>query len=48
MLKILAGSSSTSFGQQVAAALAGQQSVEEALENSQKFAAREMSKAGYN
>jgi len=34
-------------GQQVAAALAGQSSVEEALENSQKFAVREMTKAGY-
>ena len=34
-------------GQQVAAALAGQQSVETALENSQKFAVREMTKAGY-
>ena len=35
-------------GQQVAAALAGQQSVDEALENSQQFAEREMKKAGYN
>ncbi|GGH38037.1 sorbitol-binding protein /mannitol-binding protein [Cribrihabitans marinus] len=34
-------------GQQVAAALAGQQSVEEALANSQQFAVREMTKAGY-
>jgi len=34
-------------GQQVAAALAGQQSVEKALENSQNFAVREMTKAGY-
>jgi len=34
-------------GQQVAAALAGQMSVEEALEKSQAFAAREMEKAGY-
>jgi len=34
-------------GQQVAAALAGNQSVEEALANSQKFATREMTKAGY-
>ena len=34
-------------GQQVAAALAGQVSVEEALANSQKFATREMTKAGY-
>ncbi len=34
-------------GQQVAAALAGQASVEEALENSQTFAVREMTKAGY-
>ncbi|OED40746.1 sugar ABC transporter substrate-binding protein [Chromatiales bacterium (ex Bugula neritina AB1)] len=34
-------------GQQVAAALAGQMSVEDALANSQKFATREMSKAGY-
>ncbi len=34
-------------GQQVAAALAGQSSVEEALEKSQKFAQREMDKAGY-
>lgn len=34
-------------GQQVAAALAGQQSVEIALANSQKFAVREMTKAGY-
>ena len=35
-------------GQQVAAALAGKQSVDEALENSQQFAEREMKKAGYN
>jgi len=34
-------------GQQVAGALAGQSSVEEALANSQKFAVREMTKAGY-
>jgi len=34
-------------GQQVAAALAGQSSVEEALANSQAFAVREMTKAGY-
>jgi multiple sugar transport system substrate-binding protein/sorbitol/mannitol transport system substrate-binding protein len=34
-------------GQQVSAALAGNQSVEEALANSQKFATREMTKAGY-
>lgn len=34
-------------GQQVAAALAGQQSVEVALANSQQFAVREMTKAGY-
>lgn len=34
-------------GQQVSAALAGNQSVETALENSQKFAVREMTKAGY-
>ena len=34
-------------GQQIAAALAGQQSVDEALANSQKFALREMTKAGY-
>lgn len=34
-------------GQQVAAALAGQATVEEALANSQKFAVREMTKAGY-
>ncbi len=34
-------------GQQVAAALAGQQSVEQALANSQQFATREMTKAGY-
>lgn len=34
-------------GQQVAAALAGQQSVETALANSQQFAVREMTKAGY-
>jgi len=34
-------------GQQVAAALAGQSSVEEALANSQRFAVREMTKAGY-
>ena len=34
-------------GQQVAAALAGQMSVEQALANSQQFAVREMTKAGY-
>jgi len=34
-------------GQQVAAALAGQTSVEDALANSQQFAVREMTKAGY-
>lgn len=34
-------------GQQVAAALTGQSSVEEALANSQRFAIREMTKAGY-
>ncbi len=34
-------------GQQVAAALAGNQSVETALANSQQFATREMTKAGY-
>lgn len=34
-------------GQQVAAALAGQSTVEEALANSQKFAVREMTRAGY-
>jgi len=34
-------------GQQVAAALAGNSSVEEALANSQAFAIREMTKAGY-
>ena len=34
-------------GQQVSAALAGQQSVDEALANSQQFAVREMTKAGY-
>jgi multiple sugar transport system substrate-binding protein/sorbitol/mannitol transport system substrate-binding protein len=34
-------------GQQVAAALAGQSTVEEALANSQKFTMREMTKAGY-
>lgn len=34
-------------GQQVAAALAGQQSVDDALANSQQFAVREMTKAGY-
>ncbi len=34
-------------GQQIAAALAGQQTVEEALANSQTFAEREMSRAGY-
>ena len=34
-------------GQQIAAALAGQQSVDDALSNSQAFAVREMTKAGY-
>ena len=34
-------------GQQVSAALAGNQTVSEALENSQAFATREMTKAGY-
>lgn len=34
-------------GQQVAAALTGQKSVDDALANSQKFATREMTKAGY-
>jgi multiple sugar transport system substrate-binding protein/sorbitol/mannitol transport system substrate-binding protein len=34
-------------GQQISAALAGQQSVEEALANSQQFAVREMTRAGY-
>lgn len=34
-------------GQQIAAALAGQSTVEEALANSQAFAVREMTKAGY-
>ena len=34
-------------GQQIAAALAGQQSVDTALKNSQAFALREMTKAGY-
>ncbi|WP_417818923.1 ABC transporter substrate-binding protein [Tritonibacter scottomollicae] len=34
-------------GQQVAAALTGKQTVEEALANSQNFAVREMTKAGY-
>ncbi|NQV82737.1 MAG: sugar ABC transporter substrate-binding protein [Rhodospirillales bacterium] len=34
-------------GQQISAALVGQQSVETALANSQKFAVREMTKAGY-
>ena len=34
-------------GQQISAALAGQQSVEDALANSQQFAVREMTKAGY-
>lgn len=34
-------------GQQVAAALAGQSTVEEALANSQTFAVREMTRAGY-
>lgn len=34
-------------GQQISAALAGQQSVEQALANSQQFAVREMTRAGY-
>jgi len=34
-------------GQQISAALAGQQSVDEALANSQQFAVREMTRAGY-
>lgn len=34
-------------GQQISAALAGQQSVDDALANSQQFAVREMTKAGY-
>lgn len=34
-------------GQQISAALAGQQTVDEALKNSQAFAQREMDKAGY-
>ncbi|HPE59353.1 MAG TPA: sugar ABC transporter substrate-binding protein [Thiolinea sp.] len=34
-------------GQQISAALAGQQSVDQALENAQQFAVREMTKAGY-
>ena len=34
-------------GQQISAALAGQQTVDEALANSQRFAEREMTKAGY-
>ncbi|SDL70198.1 ABC transporter substrate-binding protein [Aliiruegeria lutimaris] len=34
-------------GQQISAALTGQATVEEALANSQKFAVREMTKAGY-
>ncbi|MDV7145346.1 sugar ABC transporter substrate-binding protein [Tropicimonas sp. TH_r6] len=34
-------------GQQIAAALTGQATVDEALANSQKFAVREMTKAGY-
>ena len=37
----------TYVGQQISAALAGTQSVEEALEKSQRFAEREMRKAGY-
>jgi len=37
----------TYVGQQISAALAGTQSVETALANSQKFAKREMTKAGY-
>lgn len=35
-------------GQQISSALAGQQSVQQALQNSQNFAEREMRKAGYN
>lgn len=34
-------------GQQISAALAGQQTVDQALANSQRFALREMTKAGY-
>ena len=34
-------------GQQISASLAGQQSVEMALANSQKFAVHEMTRAGY-
>ncbi len=34
-------------GQQISAALAGQQTVEQSLKNSQAFAVREMTKAGY-
>ena len=34
-------------GQQISAALAGSQTVEKALQNSQAFAVREMTKAGY-
>ena len=34
-------------GQQISASLAGQQSVEMALANSQKIAVREMTRAGY-
>lgn len=34
-------------GQQISAALAGQSTVEQALANSQRFAVREMTKAGY-
>lgn len=34
-------------GQQIAAALAGQQTVDQALANSQQFAVREMTRAGY-
>ena len=34
-------------GQQISAALAGQQTVEQSLKNSQAFAVREMMKAGY-
>ncbi|MCB1972617.1 MAG: extracellular solute-binding protein, partial [Geminicoccaceae bacterium] len=37
----------TFVGQQISAALAGSQTVQQALENSQAFAEREMTKAGY-
>ena len=39
--------SSSAVGNGISAALAGQSSVEEALANSQQFAVREMTKAGY-